>query len=94
MDDQSLGSKKGTEGASKDDAPYEPEYKGFDEKTTRQAQATHERSQEGKTAQGMDANNTYVDDGPEEAARRTGRSAEDIGSSIEDAAKRSGRGKK
>lgn len=72
----------------KADAPYEPEHKGFDVETTRRAQATADRAREGASARGMDANSEYVDEGPEEAARRTGDSAERIGGAIEEASKR------
>lgn len=72
----------------KGEAPYEPDYKGFDAKRTREAQATHDRSQEGASAKGEDANAAYMEEGPDEAARRTGRSKKDLGDSIENAAKR------
>lgn len=72
----------------KDDAPYEPRHKGFDVEATRRAQATAERAQEGAGAKGEDANSAYVDEGPEEAARRTGDSSERLGGAIEDAARK------
>lgn len=56
----------------KKDAPYKASYKGFDEETTRKAQATAERAQETAGAQGEDANREYVDEGPAEYERRTG----------------------
>lgn len=72
----------------KDEAPYEPRHKGFDVEATKRAQATAARAQEGAGAQGEDANGAYVDEGPEEAARRTGDSQERLGGAIEDAARR------
>lgn len=93
MDDKSARPKKRTASdPEQKEASYEPRYKGFDERATRQAQATNERAQERAGAKGMDANEAYVDEGPEEAARRTGRSAEELGASIEEAAKRGRRG--
>lgn len=65
--------------------PYRPKYKGFDEETTRNAQATADRAKEGAGAKGEDANKEYVDDGPEEYERRTGSKAPDV----EGAAKKS-----
>ena len=56
----------------KENAPYKPAYKGFDEEKTRNAQRTAERAQEGAGARGEDANREYVDDGPAEYERRTG----------------------
>ena len=58
--------------ARKKRAPYTPDYKGFDEETTRNAQATARRAQEGAGAQGEDANAEYMDEGPAEYERRTG----------------------
>lgn len=57
----------------KKDKPYEPKYKGFDEEATIRAQATADRAQETAAAVGEDANREYVDDGPKEYERRTGR---------------------
>ena len=53
------------------DAPYEPEYKGFDEERTRRAQDTAARAKKGAAAKGEDANREYVDEGPAEYKRRT-----------------------
>lgn len=53
-------------------APYAPDYKGFDEETTRNAQETARRAQESAGAKGEDANAEYVDEGPAEYERRTG----------------------
>lgn len=54
------------------DKPYEPKHKGFDEETTKNAQATNARAQKTAGAKGEDANKEYVDDGPAEYERRTG----------------------
>lgn len=91
MDEQASRAGKGKEGQASGEEPYVPEYKGFDEESTARAQQTAKRAQEGASAKGMDANNSYVDDGPDEAARRTGRSRQDLSDSIENAAKRGGR---
>lgn len=72
----------------KDEAPYEPRHKGFDVEATKRAQATAQRAQDGAGAAGEDANRSYVDDGPEEAARRTGDTSERLGDAIEDAARK------
>ena len=71
-----------------EDAPYQPKYKGFDEQRTRHAVATNERAQKGAGAKGEDANREYVDDGPTEAAERTGRSEEEVGDAVERAARK------
>jgi hypothetical protein len=70
------------------DGPYKPKYKGFDEAATQNAQATADRARESAGAQGHDANREYVDDGPDEAALRTGRDKEDLGRAIEGARKK------
>lgn len=66
----------------KDDAPYRPSYKGFDEETTRRAQETSERSRKVQAGEGHYADETYVEEGPEEAARRTGETADEVGRSV------------
>ena len=73
---------------SEAEAPYQPSYKGFDEERTRKAVATAQRAQEGAGAKGEDANREYVDEGPAEAAERTGRTADDVGDAVERAAKK------
>jgi hypothetical protein len=60
----------------KDDKPYVPKYKGFDEERTKRAHATMERAQESAGARGEDANKEYVDEGPKEYKRRMGEKAE------------------
>jgi hypothetical protein len=70
------------------DGPYKPKYKGFDEEATRNAQATADRARELAGAKGEDANAEYVDKGPEEAARRTGRSPKEIADAVERARKK------
>lgn len=87
MPDKSERAKKGLDGEAAE-PPYRPDYKGFDEELTRRAQATAGRAQEGAAARGEDANREYVDEGPGELARRTGRSPEELGESIERAARR------
>lgn len=72
--------------ADEKDAPYDPDYKGFDVERTRNAQATGERARETADARGEDANAAYVDEGPAEAARRTG--DDDLGAAIEKAGRR------
>ena len=74
---------------NEENAPYKPTYKGFDEERQRKAVETVERANDGAAAKGEDANREYVEDGPEEAAQRTGRSKEDVGDSVERAARRS-----
>lgn len=73
---------------SDQNAPYKPQYKGFDEERQRNAVETVDRAKEGAAAKGEDANREYVDDGPQEAAERTGRSADDVGDAVERAAKK------
>lgn len=68
--------------------PYVARYTGFDVPETRNAQTTADRARDGARAPGEDANREYVDDGPAEAARRTGRSAEDLGAAIDRARRR------
>lgn len=58
------------------DKPYVPRYKGFDEEAQKRAQATADRAQETEGAKGEDANKEYVDGGPEEYKRRTGKKLE------------------
>jgi hypothetical protein len=70
------------------DAPYKPTYKGFDEDRQKKAVETVERANEGAGAKGEDANREYVDDGPQEAAERTGRSTQDVGDAVERAARK------
>ena len=67
----------------KDDGPYRPKYKGFDGEATRRAQATADRARDSAGAKGEDANKEYVDGGPEEAARRSGTTADEVGHSVE-----------
>jgi len=67
----------------KKDEPYKPQYKGFDEEATRHAQATAQRAQEGAAAKGEHVDAAYVDEGPEEAARRMGSDAKSVGDAIE-----------
>jgi hypothetical protein len=76
---------------TKDDKPYEPKHKGFDEETTRRAQATAERAQKVKAGHGEYADQEYVEAGPQEAARRQGESREDVESSVERARKQAKR---
>lgn len=66
-----------------DEKPYEPEYSGFDKERTKRAAQTAERAREGAAAKGEMADATYVDDGPEEAARRMDTSEEEVGESVE-----------
>lgn len=73
---------------TKKDEPYRPRYKGFDEETTRNAQATAQRAQEGAAAKGEHVDAAYLDDGPEEAARRMGSDAKSVGDAIERARKK------
>lgn len=70
------------------DGPYQPAYKGFDAERQKKAVATVERAKEGAGAKGEDANREYVDDGPQEAAERTGRSPKDVGDAVERAARK------
>ena len=69
-------------------SPYKPKYTGFDVDETRRAQETAERAQKTAGAQGEDANKEYVDDGPAEAARRSGSDAKSIGDAVERARKK------
>lgn len=66
-----------------DDKPYEPKYKGFDEAAAKRALDTVDAARKNPSAKGQDANAEYVDDGPEEAARRTGRTRADVEESVE-----------
>lgn len=56
-----------------DEKPYEPKYNGFDKERTKKAHETADRAQETAGAKGEDANKEYMDDGPAEYKRRTGR---------------------
>lgn len=56
----------------KNDAPYVPKHKGFDEEAQKRAMATAERARETEGAKGEDANKEYVDEGPAEYERRMG----------------------
>lgn len=69
------------------DPPYRPRHKGFDEEATRRAQATAELARS-LASSGEPAGGAYVDEGPDEAARRTGRSREELGDAIERARRR------
>lgn len=66
----------------KDDAPYRPAYKGFDEEATKRAQETAERSQKVQAGKGHYADETYVEEGSEEAGRRRGESASEVEDSV------------
>ena len=68
---------------SDEDQPYEPSYSGFDKERTKRAAQTAERAREGAAATGEMADATYVEDGPEEAARRMGSSEKEVGDSVE-----------
>lgn len=74
--------------AEENEKPYEPRYKGFDEEATKRAQETAERAQKGGAAKGEDANADYVDEGPDEAARRMSTTREHVGQSVDRAARR------
>lgn len=60
----------------KEDEPYVPKYKGFDEERTKRAHKTAERAQETAGARGEDANKEYIDEGPKEYKRRMEEKAE------------------
>lgn len=68
------------------DKPYEPKHKGFDVEAQERAQATVDRARELQAGRGEYADD-YLEQGPEEAARRRGESAEDVGASVERAKK-------
>lgn len=65
------------------DKPYEPKHKGFDEETSRRAADTAERARKVQAGKGHYADESYVEDGPQEAAERLGESREDVEDSVE-----------
>ena len=69
------------------DAPYVPKHKGFDEDTTRRAQATADASRKG-AAPGESADADYMEKGPDEAAERTGRTRAEVEDAVERARRR------
>lgn len=71
-----------------DEEPFRPKYRGFDEAATKRAQETAEHAQKTRAAPGEDANADYVDQGPTEAGKRTGRTREEVEDAVERAAKR------
>lgn len=72
------------------DGPYRPRYRGFDAEGTKNAQATAERSREGARS-GEHVDRSYMEDGPREAARRTGSTADEVGTGVDAAARRARR---
>lgn len=80
------------EESKKSGKPYAPKHPGFDVEQTERAQKTADRAREGASGSGADADWSYAEDGPKEAARRLGTSEKDVGERIEranDAAKKS-----
>lgn len=72
----------------KKEKPYQPGYTGFDVEATKRAQETAQRAQKGAAAKGEHVDAEYVDEGPEEAGRRMGSSAQDVGDAVERARKK------
>jgi hypothetical protein len=72
----------------KKDKPYQPSYRGFDVAATRRAQETAARAAELQAGRGESVDDAYLDEGPREAAERTGRSEKDVGDAVERARKK------